>query len=412
MALIHALSRALLAFALIFCCGIARADCNPQFTKVNINGFGDRFNIYVWNLVVFNDYLYASTWNQVHGGEIWRYDGTAWHKIVGQGFANPQNQGIRTMAVFNGALYAGTLNLTQGGQIWRTLDGLHWSPVMQGGFGNPGNTSVRGMTVYQGQLYTGVQTNDNTPGELWRSADGLSWTPVNTDGFGYPGNSSVHTLAAFFGDTLYAGTRNTFNGTQLWRSKTGDNWQQVIGPAGKGGASGYNTPNNGVTFHLLQYQDRLYAGTGNVSNLAPLELEREPTTADPLAHGFGLYRTADGLAFEQIGDFGFGDPDNGYAWRFHEFEGHLWMGVTNTKILQKGGSVFRSADGAAWETMVGLNGKYMGYGFNNTVNWGVRSFATFRNQLYIGTAQCWMDGCTFVTGAEIWRWPGEACPAH
>ncbi len=367
------------------------ADCDPQFTQVNEDGFGDPFNIYAWSIEVFNGLMYVGTLNQKNGAEIWRYDGSTWEQVVDNGFGNPNNTGVRNLITFDQRLYAGVMNEVEGAGIWRSDDGVNWTPVVQGGFGDPGNTAVRGMIRFKGRLYAGLQNMDGSQGELWRSYTGVRWTPITLQGFGSPNNSSMHTMERF-GGMLYVGTRNTNSGTQLWRSEDGENFEQVVGPR-SAEPGGYGNPNNGVTFALKKFNDQLYAGTGNLTD------------------GFGLYRTPDGVQFEQIGEHGFGDSDNAYAWRLHRYEKHLWLGVTNTNLLFEGGSLWRSPDGNIWEEMVGANGSYMGYGFDDTKNWGVRSFTNYNGKLYIGTAQCWFESCDlFVTGAEVWEWPGESCP--
>jgi hypothetical protein len=61
--------------------------------------------------------------------------------------------------------------------------------------------------------------------------------------------------------------------------------------------------------------------------------------------------------------------------------------------------------------MIGPNpGAFLGYGFDDQYNWGIRSFGVFQDKLYIGTGNCFSCGQTGEMGAEIWEWPGEVCP--
>ena len=117
--------------------------------------------------------------------------------------------------------------------------------------------------------------------------------------------------------------------------------------------------------------------------------------------------SSDGTTFNRIGRNGWGDPANSYAWRFHTYGDKIWFGAMNIQIGQKGGSLWNSTLGVFWDKLVGLNGQYFGYGFDDLRNWGIRTFAEFQGDLYIGTAQCWFTECQiFVSGAEIWRWNG------
>ena len=377
---------------------VAFSSCDPQFRQVNEDGFGDPLNIYAWSMKAFKGYLYvgtahmAATRDEFQGtAELWRYDGNEWEQIMDDGFGNPFNTGIRNLVIYNDRLYAAVANEAQGAQIWRSIDGVNWVRVMDGGFDDIGNEAVRGMVDFKGRLFAGAQDTAGGNGALWASYGGAFWTPVAPEAFLFPNNSSVHDVGKYQ-DVIYAGVRNTNSGAQVWRSPDGVDWEMVVGP-GAPTRAGFGNPKTVLTFHFQEFNDLLYLATANAVD------------------GFALFRTADGVNYERIGEYGFGDGENAYGWRMHTYEGALWLGVTSTNILRKGGSVFRSFDGENWEEMIGAAGTYMGYGFDDTRNWGIRSFETYNGKLYIGTAQCWFEGCErFVTGAEVWEWSGESCP--
>jgi len=378
--------------------GQAVAACDPQFTQVNEDGFGDRFNVYATAMKEFGAHLYIGT-SHIAGAnpefdgsaELWRYDGANWEQITDDGFGNPRNTGIRNLAIFDGMLYAAVANAVDGAEIWRSTDGISWEPVMQGGFGVPGNEVIRALKVFRGRLYAGTQNTADRAGQLWMSVNGTTWFPIAPEGFGFPNNSSMHTMGRF-GGMLYVGVRNAASGAQVWRSADGLRFEQVVGRLAST-PDGFGNPNTVLVFHMHRFNDMLYLGTANLDD------------------GFAIYRTTDGLSYEQVGELGFGDPDNMYGWRFRTFEKALWLGGANKNVLAKGASVWRTFDGDNWEEMVGPNGTYMGYGFDDTRNWGVRTFETFGDKLYIGTAQCPMNDCDkIVSGAEVWEWPGEVCP--
>ena len=380
--------------------GIAHADCTPGFRLVNDGGFGNRFNLYAWSMQVFNGRLYVGTMNERTGGEIWAYDGTQWEMVLQQRLRRTGNTGFRSMILFRGFLYTGGTNDTNGAELWRTANGVRWRKIVAGGFGDANNDSVRGVAVFQDRLYIGLQNASGSGGQLWRSADGLAFEPVNIDGFGDGTNLSMHTLAVL-NDQLYIGTKNKDSLMQVWRTSDGDSYEQVVGP-NAAVASGFGIPGNILTMSMYVYDNVLYLGTGNARD-----------NGDPL-NGFSLMRTTDGTQWQAITINGAGDIDNRFAWRFIDYQGHLWLGIGNVNIEGgEGGQAWRSPTGdpGSWEVMVGPDGVYAPTGFGNWMNWGVRTFAEYQGKLYVGTAQCWKSWCQpEVTGAEIWEWSGETCP--
>jgi hypothetical protein len=380
---------------------IAAADCTPSFRQVNVDGFGNRFNLYAWSMQVFNGRLYVGTLNQQTGGEIWAYDGTQWQQVLKQILRRTGNTGFRSMIIFHGFLFTGGTNDTYGAELWRTSDGVHWRKIVSGGFGDKNNESIRGVAVFQDKLYIGLQNASGSGGQLWRSADGVTFEPVNTDGFGDTTNISMHSMAILNGQ-LYIGTKNKDTLLQVWRTSDGDHYEQVVGP-NAAVPSGFGIPDNILTQSMYVYNNVLYLGTGN-----------SKPNGDP-SHGFSVMRTANGTQWQPITVNGGGDIDNRFAWRFFAYQGYLWMGIGNFNIENgEGGQALRSVTGnpGSWQVMVGANSPYAPTGFGNWMNWGIRTFAEYNGKLYLGTAQCWQDWCDpDVTGTEIWEWSGETCPA-
>ncbi|HEY3520541.1 MAG TPA: hypothetical protein VGK80_05805, partial [Rhodanobacteraceae bacterium] len=380
---------------------VAVADCTPSFRQVNVDGFGNRYNLYAWSMQVFNGRLFVGTMNQQTGGEIWAYDGTQWQQVLKQNMRRTGNTGFRSMIIFHGFLFTGGTNDTYGAELWRTSDGVHWRKIVAGGFGDKNNESIRGVAIFQDKLYIGLQNASGSGGQLWRSADGVTFEPVNTDGFGDTTNISMHSMAVLNGQ-LYIGTKNKDTLLQVWRTSDGDNYEQVVGP-NAAVPSGFGIPDNILTQSMYVYNNVLYLGTGN-----------SKPNGDS-SHGFSVMRTTNGTQWQPITVNGGGDIDNRFAWRFFAYQGYLWMGIGNFNIENgEGGQALRSVTGnqGSWEVMVGPNSPYAPTGFGNWMNWGIRTFAEYNGKLYLGTAQCWQDWCDpDVTGAAIWEWSGETCPA-
>jgi basic membrane protein A len=184
-----------------------------DWTQVNLAGFGEG-NIGVWSLAIFHDDLYAG----VGGGDggIWQSsNGTDWNQIVGGGFGDVNNWTLGyDMAVFDNALYVSTYNPITGVEIWRTYNGLEWSQTNADGFGNSNNSGVRSLLAANGALYAGVR-NHVEGASVWITKDGSNWVQDSADGFGDSGNMAVHDMAEYNGG-LYAGLQNDTTGGEVW----------------------------------------------------------------------------------------------------------------------------------------------------------------------------------------------------
>ncbi|MDY6857281.1 MAG: hypothetical protein SWO11_21780 [Thermodesulfobacteriota bacterium] len=373
----------------------AQAACDPQFIQVNQNGFGSQFNRYCWSMKVWNGHLYVGTRNMKKGGEIWRYDGTEWQNVVSAGFTSKESEGFRNLEILNNVIYAGSMNLYSGAELLRSHDGTNWEIVMDDGFGVPQNDSIRGMQTFAGFLYIGLQNQGTGSGQLYRTEDGTTFIPVSLDGFGDRDNNSMHTMEVF-NSQLYVGTRNRNAGLQIWRTMDGSNFEMVVGP-GAATPEGFGSKRgNRSAMDMHVFNGQMYVGVSN------------PT------RGFSVWRTSDGLTYEQVISNGFGVFGNSFAWRFATYENQVWLGTynyLNAFFINRGASLWRSSTGNVddWKELVGKDGIYFGYGFDNDCVWGIRAFEIFQGKLYIGTGN--RDWCLNLdeAGAEVWEWPGEVC---
>ena len=247
-----------------------RQSPGAAWEAIFINGLGDVNNVAVDHLIEFGGYLYAGTWNETNGGsnggQIWRSatgSSSDWQMVASGGFTSTSSSEIFRFVVFNDQLYAATWNPTTGGELWRSNNGNSgtWMPVMTEGLGDTDRVFVS-QTEFDGRLYVGTD-NSGTGTTVWRSdtGDSGSWSQVNTDGFGDPYNQSV-TLSPFNG-YLYAGTYNYSDsdnpGAELWRCQRcdGTDWEQTPVADGFG-----DTENRGIR-SLIPFGDALYAFTYN-----------------------------------------------------------------------------------------------------------------------------------------------------
>jgi len=206
----------------------------------------------VLSFMVFGDYLFASTKNQVYGGEIWRsLDGATWEPVTTGGFGASSNSTVGMLEVFQGRLYASTIDDCE---IWRTDDGLLWTRVVETCFGS--YTDLRTLEPFGGSLYAGVGYDGLAGFNLWNSTNGVDWVEgayeprdrlTGTDELLYSTNGSYEIIVSAngtdwisdndpsFGNQnnwyytgffeidgyIYAGVQNSVEGAQLWRKFLG-----------------------------------------------------------------------------------------------------------------------------------------------------------------------------------------------
>lgn len=350
------------------------APATPNWLQRNINGFGDR-NRYVNALTPFGGYLYAGTAKMAaRGAQIWRMDAAGnWNAVMTDGFGGQYNVGIDHLVEFKGRLYAGIWNSTPnppyvdtGGEIWRSNNGTIWEQVANGGFGNRYNGEIFHMAVYNDQLYAGTWTYTNTLGAgIWRSSTGDAgdWTQVAANGFGDPDNRAILTMQEFDG-YLYAGTRSrTANGADIWRYD-GATWTPVV-------TDGFGQTGTYDIAALAVLGEYLYAGTGRY----------DPNTQS--YPGGQLWRCSRASGCDEASDWslviadGFGNAANVNITALHTFDHYL---VAITYNVETGMEVWRTPDGVSWD-QVGFAG--LGDSNNAGPYWS-NSLATFNDSFYIG----------------------------
>jgi hypothetical protein len=225
-------------------------------------GFGKIANVGVHSMASDANYLYAGTNNIGDGCEVWRFDGDNWTQLAGQsppgtpgtgpGFGDDGNACAHSMTQLGSYLYAGTYN-NLGCEVWR-FDGTNWTQLVgQGaagtstgpGFGDPFNFTAWSAAAFDTSIYIGTERANLTAVEA-RSA-GASHTSqsplVNQQG-----------IAQLPGE-----------GCQVWRLD-GSEWSEVVGqsPDGTPGTGpGFGDPNNVIAYSLTVSNNFLYAGTAN-----------------------------------------------------------------------------------------------------------------------------------------------------
>ena len=140
------------------------------WTQVNQSGFGSADNASISTLRVINQHLYAGVENQKDGAEIWRMDkNDNWVSLMEGGFGEDYNVAVFDLVQFKDKIYAGTF----GGEIWRSQNGSTWNRVVTGGFGHSYNKAILEFLVFKDMLYCGTGTiMDPNGGEIFRTSSG------------------------------------------------------------------------------------------------------------------------------------------------------------------------------------------------------------------------------------------------
>jgi hypothetical protein len=138
------------------------------------------------------------------------------------------------------------------------------------------------------------------------------------------------------------------------------------------GETGFGDANNVEVKSMAVFKGYLNTGNKNAST------------------GTEVWRTADGLTWEQANTDGFGDVNNMNVFALVPFGDHLYAATDNSTMGGgTGGEVWRTADGTTWDQV-----NTDGFGdANNIVAW---TMAVFTDTLYVGTLN-------LANGAEIWR---------
>jgi hypothetical protein len=230
------------------------------WTATNDDGFGNRQNLTVFEMGVFNDHLYAGTVNPHTGFELWKTRGDGgppyqWTRVLTRGaYRGPFNEVVVSLCEFKGALIVGT-GIINGGyhrafklgpaaaEIIRVWPDDSWDLLMgqprltpegakvplsgyTAGFDNLFNGYVWRMAVHGEYLYAGTfswanslpylpkskwpedvvrlmklwgmehLTRNHGGFGLWRTHDGVRWDCVSRSGLGNKYNWGVRNFAS------------------------------------------------------------------------------------------------------------------------------------------------------------------------------------------------------------------------
>ncbi len=405
---------------------IADNTNNFTWTKANESGFGDAKN-YSANSIEFNGYLYVGTYkdDSDEGAEIWRYDGSEWQEIVDGGF-NDNNNVEFYLETFGDYLLVSTGNYnydtytSTGGEVW--LCNINtgcdqesdFSRVISGGFGNIDNEYIYLTTI--GDYIFADTFNLTTGFELHRSSDGINWQQIGADGLGTSNNLFINFIYKV-DNSIFLSTFNTDDGSQIFKSiDNGESFTQV-------GSSGFGSVYNIGIYTLREFGEYIYwstyndngleiwrcpkdasnfervvnGGFGDVNNYSSYNLREFNGYLYTITNNYGLHdygtgtelwRTANGLDWEQVEEDGFGNSgENSYSGRIGLMQDYMYITVQGDLT---GVEIWRTQDGENFEQ---INNDGFG-NINNIASWF--NISSFNNQIYVIT----VNG---INGTEIWR---------
>ncbi len=403
------------------------------WTKIGgdaVNGSFTNTHTIVQSLLYSGSTLYAGIQAASNNAEVWTFNGTTWTRIGGGyvnkswGFINLQN--VETMTVSGDYLYAGLGNATAGNALVFRYDGTSWQVIGGQGVNNSWavNTyeDVMSMVSSGGNLYVGLGTTANDA-EVWRW-NGSTWTQIGGDSLnsGWTTNYEEVSALATYGGNVYAALGNSANDAEVWRWN-GTAWTKIGGDSVN---SGWTTNYDRVS-SLAVYNGNLYAGLGLTASEA--EVWRWNGTAWSKVGGDAVASSWDATNYEQVESMlpyngklyaglgnSTGDAElweyNGTAWtkiggdslnngwldgQYEQvkslvvYNGRLYAGLGNS-----------AGDGEVWEYDSGNWTKIGGGGTNSS--WGagtietIRSFSVYHGKLYAGL------GDTANADAQIWSY--------
>ncbi len=333
----------------------------------------------VYSLAFDGGVLSAGLYDSAGNATYWEWTGTAW-SLIGGGYVNKSwgfynLQSVESSMTFEGRLYVGTgVSVAGNAQVWQ-FDGTTWEIIGGQGVNNSWTQdtyeNVYTLQSFEGQLYAGLGTSANDA-EVWRY-DGSTWTKVGGDSLnsGWTTNyEGVYSLTPYNGD-LYAGLGASANDAEVWRWD-GSVWAKVGGDSLN---SGWTT-NYETVYAMTVYDDQLYASLG--ASTGDAEIWRYDGSTWTKVGGDGLSGSWN-TVYEEV-----------YVMRIYNgnLVAGLGSGTADAEIWQY--------DGATW-TKIG------GDDVNNSWSDGtyerVRSMAIYNGELYTGIGDTTGDG-------EVWRWDG------
>lgn len=242
---------------------------------LNGSNWAYSYDMHVHSLVVYDNKLIAGLSDNSGGFDVWAYNGSLWTDITSIGFSAYGCE----LGVVNNVLYAGGYRSNSAGDIWQySGSGTSWTQIagdsLKGGWSSTEYSSIAFMGSYQSQLVAGTGNfrgigdyAENFDGDVWLY-NGTTWSKIGGDGVsgswtGAAGYYGVWSLVES-GTDLMAGLAGVDGDAEVWKYN-GTTWTQIGGDGEGGSWSGAYYAVGAMAY----YHNELYAGlfsstTGNV----------------------------------------------------------------------------------------------------------------------------------------------------
>ncbi len=245
-----------------------------QWTKRvsdDTNNGGWTFNhTSVESMINYGSDIIAGTGQSRGDGEVWKWNGSTWTKIGGDGISNSwadQTYEQVTALASNGtALYAGLGNTAGDAEVWTcdlATNCTSWTKIAGDGLGGitTAYSTISSFATHSGVLYAGTGLTGAGNGDVFKYNGGTSWTQVGGDGLNSSWAASmIEKVATMYSDGtyLYAGLGTSTNDADIWRYN-GTSWTQVGGD----GITGSYGAGLETVHSLTGFGGNLYAAFGD-----------------------------------------------------------------------------------------------------------------------------------------------------
>ncbi len=348
------------------------------------DSWADQTYEYVYAIESDGTNIYAGLGTTAGDAEVWKWNGSSWTKIGGDAVNSSWAVGtyeiVGALNYFGGNLYAGLGNSANDAEVWR-WNGTSWTKI-GGDSTNSGwttNYELVGSLVNDGtNLYAGLGTTAGD-GEVWRW-NGSTWSMIGGDGVSSSWNTNYETVRSLYwaGGALYAGLGDSADDAEVWRFSSGS-WTQIGGDSlNSSWGAGYE----GI-YGFSYNSGTLYAGLGT-------------------SNGDGEVYSWNGTSWTKIGGDGVNSSwataagDTVYS--LTNISGTIYASLYDSA----GGSYVYSWNGSTW-TLVG--GQYVNDSWGYYGEGSVETLFTARGNLYAGM------GST-AGNAQVWEYNGDTGRWH
>ncbi len=354
-----------------------------QVAGDDINGSWDRDgNLTVESSAIIGSNTYVGLGNGTGDAEVWKWDGTRWNQIGGDGLNNcwPANtfETVSVMANDGTNLYVGLGSTAGDGEVWK-WDGSTWTKIGGDAINSSWAVStyeyVYSMTYVNGKLYAGLGSSANDA-EVWEW-NGVSWTKVGGDSVnsGWTTNYEIVGSLSNDGTNVYAGLGSTAGDAEVWRWN-GSTWTKIGGDAIN---SGWADTTYEYVLSMTYSGGKLYAGLGTTANDAEVW-------------------EWNGSTWSQIGGDSLNSGwDAGYEGVYSLVNDgtNIYAGLGNTA----GDNEVWRWNGSTW-TKIGGDGINSGFSNTHTI---VNSMAYGNGKLFAG-----LNSASATLSGQEWEWNGTA----